>query len=162
MSTLNTSLTRYVTKYGVRIATALSIGVLVTAANFRSPSFFLVLPAWVMLGSVASVRFGKVRDQSPYKEALYAMAIPLLFLAPLWKTAFAYLIDVLLQPSLANLIRFGTCRPLLALAALYFAAACLFHGIERRKHDEIVTRYKESIELLSAELQCRSGATESP
>jgi len=152
MSTLTSSVSRCAEKYGWRITIALSIGLLVLAANIKSPSIFLVLPAWLILGTFASVRFNEVSHRSPYKQSLYFMGVPLLFLLPLWKTAFVLLINVLLQPSVANLIRFGTCRPFLALAALYFAAACVFHGSKHQEHDEVIARYKESIALLIAEL----------
>lgn len=152
--TMNTGTVR---KHGVRIAVIVSIVLLVAAANLDSPPLWFVLPSWLILAGCIAIRFSSVPHDSPYKQAFYLMGIPLLFFFGAWRTPFLDFFALVVEPSSDHLIHFVTSRPFLVLLLIYFASACLFHGMSLRKHEElherVVERYKEHFEILKKECE---------
>jgi hypothetical protein len=131
-------------RLAARVAVLLSIAMLIVAANISSPSFWLVAPAWLVLGIVGYLRFDESPDDSPYKKAVYVMAIPLLIYAGSWRSALFRFGDVLAQPSASNIGAFLSSRGFLVLLIIYLAVTCTFYREKVQKRDESLEIYKRA------------------
>ncbi len=133
--------------YGLTIATLLSIGLLITAANVVPPPWWLIWPAWAMLAICIAIRVEKTPKDSPYYVAsMFTGALALLGFY-LLEGAVSALVLLMLEPSLEHLESFVTTKQFLALVALYFAFACAWYSVklseEQKKRDGFKWQYEE-------------------
>jgi hypothetical protein len=151
------TLKNVIRKHGGTAATIASVSMLVTAGNLPSPSLWLVLPAWLVLGLVAYIHFDSVPNDSPYKQSFYLMGIPLLFFLAAWRTPFLDFFQFLFEPSGGHLFQLVSSRPFLVLVIIYFGSACVFYSSKVRERDDSIERYKqqykEGMDIMKSECE---------
>ena len=117
-----------------RIIAAFGIMLLVVAANIDPPPAWLLVPGWLILGAVAFGYFEDIPKKSHYKDAIYLMAIPFLFLyAGIEGPGLLHsLLALLFAPSIKHLTGLITGKPFLVLVILYLACVCVSFELQAR------------------------------
>jgi hypothetical protein len=143
--------------HALRIATIVGVALLVITANLESPRWWLTLPGWLILAACVAIRFERIPNESPYRQAAYLMGLPLLFYFGLWTGTIRNLFKLIFEPSGSHLYTFLTTRSFLVLLVLYFASVCLFYGINLQKlRDQLLRledRHKNSPTLTMSEAE---------
>ena len=152
---LSTPLKNALRRHGVKFAVIASVSMLVTAGNLQSPSVWLVLPAWLVLGIVFTNQFTSVPHDNPYKQSCYLMVIPLFFFAYLWQKPYLDFFQFLFAPSGSHLFRLVSNQTFLVLVIIYFALVTMCYSITVRERDNIIESYKQHYAQLDKLLKQR-------
>lgn len=154
-------------RHPLAVATFISIALLITAANLESPRWWLLVPGWLILATCIIVRFEKIPNESPYKQALYVTTFALIFCFGLFRP----LLYLILEPSGSHLSAFLTNRSFLVFIILYLAVVCNFYstnlqklrdrlkGLEDRQKNSCtmtMTEAEEILDITSRALQDQS------
>ena len=154
--------------HGLAIATVVSIGLLVIAANLASPQWWLILPGWGTLATCIAIRCAAIPENNPYREAFILMAIPMIFYFGLWNGAIRAFFHLILEPSWHHWYGFLSNRSFLVLIILYFVFVCVLYGkrlgelrneskASRRLYEETFEEAKELRRVAEAGQPARTG-----
>src|ERR1035437_8451714 len=99
------------------ILTVVAVGLLVLAANIDSPSGWLLVPAWSMLGFRVWLWFEENKQNQQKSGPFVLMVIPLFIAASASQRFQVDIIKVLESPTFENLWKLTTGSPFLFLVA---------------------------------------------
>ena len=138
----------FIREYGVLICTILGLGVIVTAWNLESPSWWLPVTGWLLLVPAVANHKLSLPKNSPYPLALVLFGGSLFILCALSPSTARSMFQFIFQPLFDHLLNFLTNKGFLLATITYFASACSMFGTEPRKTEDERDRYREDAEEL--------------
>lgn len=135
------------------------MGLLVIAANLAAPRWWLVVPAWVLLGlCLAILLISTPDDYYPYKRSVTVPAVAFLFYIWLFEAGLRlHVRNMIFRPSLNHLLTLLTNTPFLIFTVGYFVLVGVFYRIELQGKQERLEDCREVCLRLNKEIDQQSG-----
>ena len=136
-----------VRKYGLVIATVLSVGLLVLAANLQlQPArFWLLISGWPLLAWCIWIWSFNLPENSPYRGG-FISALVFVFFAGAFGRGLSPLFNLVFEPSGKHLYSFLTSKMFLASAAIYFATVCVFYRGQSQELQEDLQHCRQMLQ----------------
>lgn len=125
-------------KRGLIIATIVSVGLIVLAANLQPQPlrFWVLISGWPLLAWCIWMWSYNLPEKSPYKNGFGPVLIFLILAGAFGWRGLYVSFRLVLEPSGKHLYSFLTSKMFLASAAVYFASVCVFYRGQLRELQE--------------------------
>lgn len=151
---------RFIRKHGLVIATLVSVGLIVLAANLQpQPArFWLLIFGWPLLAWCAWIWSFRLPENSPYRGGF--IPVVFVFFAGAFGQGLGAFFNLVFEPSGRHLYSFLTSKVFLASGAIYFASTCVFYSITLQETQEDLRYCRELLERSSDEAEKQPPPTD--